>query len=166
MQIADASAARDRFIQHRTALHLFDVLAKVADRQLFGDRDRAVVGSFLADHHPEERWSCPIRFPDRPVRPFRRDSNWNKASTKSNCLPYCLLMFEKEIILKEQVAVASSSVAWSWPILLRFSTDRNQPAMRFYTKDECEEWLGGHRPDKARSRSLKSIERTFTIQLW
>src|ERR1700683_4832940 len=28
---------------------------KVADRQLLGDRDRALVGSFLADHHPEER---------------------------------------------------------------------------------------------------------------
>jgi hypothetical protein len=28
-----------------------------------------------------------------------------EASTKSNCLPYSLLMFEKEIILKEQLAV-------------------------------------------------------------
>src|SRR5882762_2819318 len=46
---------RDRFIQNRTALHLLDVLAKVADRQLLGDRDRALVGSFLADHHTEER---------------------------------------------------------------------------------------------------------------
>src|SRR5580704_5963017 len=25
------------------------------DGQLLGDRDRALVGSFLADHHPEER---------------------------------------------------------------------------------------------------------------
>src|SRR4029077_20287541 len=32
-----------------------NVLAKVADRQLPGDRDRALVGSFLADHHPEQR---------------------------------------------------------------------------------------------------------------
>ena len=38
-----------------TALHFLYVLAKVADRQLLGDRDRALVGSFLADHHPEER---------------------------------------------------------------------------------------------------------------
>jgi hypothetical protein len=35
------------------ALHFLDVLAKVADCQLLGDRDRALVGSFLADHHPE-----------------------------------------------------------------------------------------------------------------
>jgi len=33
----------------------WDVLAKVADRQLPGYRDRALVGSFLADHHSEER---------------------------------------------------------------------------------------------------------------
>ena len=31
------------------------VLAKVADRQLPGDRHRALVGSFLANHHTEER---------------------------------------------------------------------------------------------------------------
>jgi hypothetical protein len=49
------SAACDRFIQDRTALHFLDVLAKVADRQLLGDRDRALVGGFLADHHTEER---------------------------------------------------------------------------------------------------------------
>jgi hypothetical protein len=36
VQIADASAPCDRFIQHRTALHFLDVLAKVADRQLLG----------------------------------------------------------------------------------------------------------------------------------
>jgi hypothetical protein len=55
VQIADASATCDRFIQDRTALHFLDVLAKIADRQLFGDRHHALVGSFLADHHPEER---------------------------------------------------------------------------------------------------------------
>ncbi len=54
VQIADASAPCDRFIQDRTALHFLDVLAKVADRHLLGDRDRALVGSFLADYHPEE----------------------------------------------------------------------------------------------------------------
>ncbi len=37
VQIADASAACDRFIQDRTALHFLDVLAKVADRQLLGE---------------------------------------------------------------------------------------------------------------------------------
>jgi hypothetical protein len=37
VQIADASATCDGFIQDRTALHFLDVLAKVADRQLLGD---------------------------------------------------------------------------------------------------------------------------------
>jgi len=55
VQIAHASALCDRFIQDRTPLHFLDVLAKVADRQLLGDRDRALVGSFLAHHHPEKR---------------------------------------------------------------------------------------------------------------
>ena len=55
VQVADASAACDRFIQHRTALHFLDVLAKVADGQLLRDRDSAVVGTFLADHHAKER---------------------------------------------------------------------------------------------------------------
>ena len=55
MQIPDASATRDRLIPDRTALHFLDVLAKVADRQLLGDRNRALVGGFLADHHTEQR---------------------------------------------------------------------------------------------------------------
>ena len=55
LQIADASAPCDRFIEDRTALHFLDVLAKIADRQLLGDRDCALVGSFLADHHTKER---------------------------------------------------------------------------------------------------------------
>ena len=50
VQIADASATCDRFMQNGTTLHFLDVLAKVADRQLLGDRDRALVGSFLANH--------------------------------------------------------------------------------------------------------------------
>ncbi len=37
VQIADASAPRDRFIQNRTALHFLNVLAKVADRHLLGN---------------------------------------------------------------------------------------------------------------------------------
>ena len=53
VQIADASAAGDGFIQHRTALHLLDVLAKIADGQLLGNRDVALVGGFLADDHAE-----------------------------------------------------------------------------------------------------------------
>src|SRR5215471_7565710 len=54
MQRPDASATCDRFIQDRATLHFLDVLAKVADRQLLGHRDRALVGSFLADHHTEQ----------------------------------------------------------------------------------------------------------------
>ena len=50
-----------------TALHFLYVLAKVADRQLLGDRDRAFVGSFLADHHPEKRCLA------RPVRADQSD---------------------------------------------------------------------------------------------
>jgi hypothetical protein len=42
----------------------------------------------------------------------------NEASTKSNCLPYCLLMFEKEIILKEQLAARC---------LFQCSVDRKLP---------------------------------------
>ncbi len=34
-----------------------------------------------------------------PTRPtFSPGFNWNEASTKSTCLPYCLLMFENEIM--------------------------------------------------------------------
>src|SRR5579864_5547 len=55
-----------------------------------------------------------------PTSPtFSPAFNWNEASTKSNCLPYCLLMFEKEIILKEQLAVLC---------LFQCSVDRKLPA--------------------------------------
>ena len=55
VQIADAPAAGDGFIEDRAALHLLHVLAEVADGQLLGNRDLAFVGRFLADHHAEER---------------------------------------------------------------------------------------------------------------
>ena len=55
MQIADAPAAGDGFIEHRPAFHLFHVLAEVADGQLLRNRDVALVGRFLADDHAEER---------------------------------------------------------------------------------------------------------------
>ena len=42
-------------MEPRAGLLAATVLAKVADRQLLGDRDRALVGSFLADHHTEKR---------------------------------------------------------------------------------------------------------------
>ena len=55
MQIAGAAAAGDRFIEHRAALHLLHVLAEVADGQPLRNRDLALVGSFLAHDHAEER---------------------------------------------------------------------------------------------------------------
>ena len=55
VQIADASAAGDRFVEHRAARHLLDVLAEVADGQLLRHRHVAFVRRFLADDHPEQR---------------------------------------------------------------------------------------------------------------
>src|SRR5208282_2899765 len=55
-----------------------------------------------------------------PTSPtFSPGFNWKEASTKSNCLPYCLLMFEKEIILKERLAA---------PCLFQCSPARKLPA--------------------------------------
>src|ERR1700722_2592963 len=65
------------------------------------------------------RNSVVLPAPLGPTSPtFSPGFNWNEASTKSNCLPYCLLMFEKEIILEEQLAArclfqCSRSVAWT-----------------------------------------------------
>ncbi len=47
MQIADAAAAGDGFVQHRAARHLLDVLAEVADGQLLRHRDLALVRRLL-----------------------------------------------------------------------------------------------------------------------
>ena len=66
MQIADAPAARDRLVQHRTALHLFHVLAEVADGQLLRNGHFAIVGHLFANRHPEQRGlPCPV-WPDQP----------------------------------------------------------------------------------------------------
>ncbi len=54
MQIAHAAAAGDGFIENRAALHLLHVLAEVADGELLGNGDGAVVGFLLADDHAEE----------------------------------------------------------------------------------------------------------------
>ncbi len=72
VQIADPAAARDRFVQHRAAAHLLYVLPEVADGELFGHRDFALVGSFLAHDHAEER-RLPCRRWDLPDPPFRPD---------------------------------------------------------------------------------------------
>src|SRR5262249_4321739 len=58
------AAAVNRLVEHRSAGHLLDVLPEIADRQLLGDGDIALVRRFLADDHPEER---------RLARPVRAD---------------------------------------------------------------------------------------------
>jgi hypothetical protein len=55
MQIADAPAAGDGFIERRAARHFLDILAEVADGELAGHGNFAVVGSLLAHHHAEQR---------------------------------------------------------------------------------------------------------------
>ena len=55
VQLAQAPAAGDRLVEDRAALHLLDVLAEVADRQLLRHGDLALVGGLLADDQAEER---------------------------------------------------------------------------------------------------------------
>ena len=55
MQVADAAAAGDRFVDHRAAGHLLDILPEVADGQPLRNRHLALVGGFLADDHAEQR---------------------------------------------------------------------------------------------------------------
>ena len=55
MQIPGAPAARDRLIQHDPPLHVFDILAEVADGQPLRNRNLAFVGRFLAHDHAEQR---------------------------------------------------------------------------------------------------------------
>src|SRR5580700_922392 len=55
MQIARASASSDSLVQHRSALHLFHVLAEITDMEALGNRDRAVVRLLLAHDHAEQR---------------------------------------------------------------------------------------------------------------
>ena len=65
MQVADAAAARDRFVEHRAARHLFDVLAEVADRQLLRHGDVALVRPLFARDHPEDRGLAGAVRPDQ-----------------------------------------------------------------------------------------------------
>src|SRR5713101_9415472 len=55
MQIAEASAAGDRFIEDGAARHFLDILAEVADGNLPRHGDGAFISRFLADDHAEER---------------------------------------------------------------------------------------------------------------
>ena len=73
VQIADAAAAGDGFIEDRPALHLLDVLAEVADGQLLGNRDRRLRRELPRRRPCGRAWSCRSRW-DRPGRPSRRGS--------------------------------------------------------------------------------------------
>ena len=55
VQIADAPAARNGFIEHAAALHLLHILAEIPDRQLLGHGDVTIIGRFLAHDHAEQR---------------------------------------------------------------------------------------------------------------
>jgi hypothetical protein len=55
VQVAEAAAAGNGFVEHRAAGHLLDVLPEVADGEALRHRHVALVGRFLADDHPEER---------------------------------------------------------------------------------------------------------------
>ena len=55
MEIAKATAAGDRFVEHASAGHLLDVLPKVSQRHASRDRHLTVIGRLLAGDHPEQR---------------------------------------------------------------------------------------------------------------
>ena len=55
MKRAEAAASRDGFVDDRAARHFFDVLAEVADDELFGNRNLAFVGGLLADDQAKQR---------------------------------------------------------------------------------------------------------------
>src|SRR5262249_61738799 len=48
------STAGDSLIEDRPALHLLHILTEVANGQLFRNRDIALIGCFLANHHAEQ----------------------------------------------------------------------------------------------------------------
>jgi hypothetical protein len=55
VQVACATAAGDRLVQHRPSLHFLHVLAEIADGHALGNRYVAFVGLFFADDHAEKR---------------------------------------------------------------------------------------------------------------
>src|SRR5215472_1789393 len=66
-----------------------------------------MVSRFGTETSPSSGISSPTTMRNRvvlpapfgPTRPtFSLGLSWNDASTKTNCLPYCLLILEKEII--------------------------------------------------------------------
>ena len=65
MQIADASAAGNRFVEHGTSGHFLHVLPEISDRQLFRNGHLAVVRRLFADDHSEERGLAGTVRPDQ-----------------------------------------------------------------------------------------------------
>jgi hypothetical protein len=55
VQVAQAAAAGNGFVEHGPPGHLLDVLAEVADGEALRHRHVALVRRFLAHDHPEER---------------------------------------------------------------------------------------------------------------
>src|SRR5437660_3465966 len=66
MQIAESSAAGDRFIEHGAAGHLLDVLPEIADGHLLRHGDVAIVRRLLADNHAKERGLTRTVRPNEP----------------------------------------------------------------------------------------------------
>ena len=54
MEVADAATPGDRFVQHGSARHLFDVLPEVPDREPLRHRHIPIVRRLFPDDHPEE----------------------------------------------------------------------------------------------------------------
>src|SRR5260370_33326488 len=95
------------------------------------------------------RNSVVLPAPLGPTSPtFSLGFNWNEASTKSNCLPYCLLMFEKEIILKEQLAA---------PCLFQCSPARKLPANAGVGLSKVCASSGRNRPDRECNGAFTSV---------
>src|SRR5580700_4247214 len=60
-----------------------------------------------------------------PTSPtFSPGFNWNEASTKISCLPYCLEILEKEIMRKHQVS------RWRWEYFFDAETLRRRGKLR------------------------------------
>ena len=99
VELAHAAAARDRFVEHRPAGHFLDVLPEVPTVRRFGTETSPTSG----DSSPViRRKSVVLPEPFGPTRPtFSPAFSWNEASTKSTCLPYCLLTLVSAITTRD-----------------------------------------------------------------
>src|SRR3979409_2214348 len=86
--------------------------------------------------------------PFGPTKPtFSPGFNWKDASTKTNCLPYCLLIFEKEIIYRAArnttVAEASKSTPTNYSRFLHGFFTKPEPYLvddRIHQKRGSDLW--------------------------